>query len=372
MKFSFNQASMMRSLQRVMGAVPTKMPMPSLGNLYLKLDSGSLEMTATDLEITITAKVEILESEGEGSVLIQAKRFQELVREMPDIPLEIEVQEPHKVTMKGEGVGVYTLPGGDPIDFPELPPVESKLSFSLNGSVFNRLIAKTMFAVSHDEMRPILTGILMQIRANELRVVATDGHRLSRIVHTGIDYSGDPRDVVVPMKALSIFMRGLDEDETSVIGLAETRASFTTEEIKLTTRLIDGHYPKYESVIPVDNPNKLTVNTGEIIASVKRVSIFANQISRQVKLAIEPENLKLETEDPELGGRGEEKIAGQFEGEHLDIAYNSNYLMDVLKQIDTDEVTFELNGSNDAAVIKATSQEEDEDFLMLLMPIRLK
>ena len=229
MKFTFTQASMMSGLQRVMGAVPARMPMPSLGNLFFKLSEGKLEVTATDLEIIVMARVELIESDGEGSVLIQAKRFQELIRELPDVPLEIDVQESMKVILRGEGVGVYTLPGGDPMDFPELPPIDAKLSFSMDGESVNRMISKTMFSVSHDEMRPILTGVLMQIRPNEIRMVATDGHRLSRIIRTGIEYTGEPRDVVIPMKAFSLLTRSLDETEAPVIGIAETRASFTTD-----------------------------------------------------------------------------------------------------------------------------------------------
>jgi len=372
MKFTFTQASMRRCLQRVMGAVPTKMPMPSLGNLFLKLENNQLEITATDLEITVTATVEIIDAEGSGSVLIQAKRFQELINQLPDVPLEIEIKEPFKVILKGEGVGEYTLPGGDPVDFPELPAVDAQISFTVPGETLRRLISKTMFAVSHDEMRPILTGTLMQLRAGELRVVATDGHRMSRITRRGIESTSEPRDVVIPMKALNLLMRSLDDSDEPVIGIAETRASFTTGSQKLTTRLIDGHYPKYESVIPENNPFKMTANTGDLMAIVKRVSIFANQISHQVKIKLDGDIASFETEDPEIGGRGEEQMHISYEGEPLEIAYNANYLMDVMKQVDTDEVIFSLNKSNDAAIIRASSTDENEDFLMLLMPIRIK
>ncbi|MDP8240499.1 MAG: DNA polymerase III subunit beta [Candidatus Hatepunaea meridiana] len=372
MKFSFNQASMAKSLQRIMGAVPTRMPMQSLGNIHFKLKDQALEMTATDLEITVTTKVEVIESEGDGSILIQAKRFNDIIRELPEVILEIDVQEPFKVTLKGEGMGVYTLPGGDPMDFPELPPIDSQLSFSLSGDCLKRVISKTSFAVSHDEMRPILTGVLMQIRPDELRVVATDGHRLSRIVKRGIDYTGESRDIVIPMKAFSLLMRNLEDADNPIIGIAETRASFKTDDLRLTTRLIEGHYPKYENVIPENNPNKLTINTDDMISTIKRVSIFANQISHQVKLTVAADSVLLETEDPDLGGRGEEKILANFEGAPLEIAYNSNYLMDVLKQVETDEFVFALNTSNDAAVFQGTTVDGAEDFLILLMPIRLK
>jgi len=372
MKFTFTQASIHRSLQRVMGAVPVRMPMPSLGNIFFKLKDGKLDITATDLEITITSMVDIIESEGDGSVLIQAKRLHDLVSKLPDVPLEIEVLEGRKVTLKCEGIGTYTLPGGDPMDFTELPAVDAQVIFKISGEFLKRLISKTVFAVSRDDMRPILTGIVMQIRSNELRIVATDGHRLSRITRRGIEYSGDPRDVVIPMKALNLLTRSLDDADVPEIGLAETRAYFSTDDQKLITRLIDGHYPKYESVIPDDNPYKMTVNADEFMATVGRISIFANQISHQVKIAVSDSDMILETEDPELGGRGEEKIAINYEGSPVEIAYNSNYLNDVLRQIDTEEVIFRLKSSNDAAVVTATSQQENEDHLMLLMPIRLR
>ncbi len=372
MRFTFTKDSIADSLQLVMGAVPTKMPMPVLGNLYLKLDGNKLEITATDLEITVTAKTEIIESDGSGSILIQAKRFQELIRRLPDAPIEIEVQEPMKIILKCEGVGAYTLPGGDTMDFPELPAVEPQVSFNISGEYLKRMISKTMFAVSSDEMRPILTGTLVQMRSDEVRIVATDGHRLSRIIRSGIEFSGEPRDVVIPMKALNLLMRSLDDADNPEIGIAETRAYFATDNHRLTTRLIDGHYPKYETVIPKDNPYEMTVNSDEFMAAVERVSIFANQISRQVKLSIDGSEMMLETEDPEMGGRGEEKLAISYEGTPLEIAYNSNYLIDVLRQVDTEEVIFTMKSSNDAALIRATTQHEDEDLLMLLMPIRLK
>lgn len=372
MKFTFTRESMLKGLQRVMGAVPTKMPMPSLGNLHLKLEDNTLDITATDLEITVTSRVELLESEGSGGVLIQAKRFFDLVRELKDVPLEIEVQEPLKIVIKGEGTGEYTIPGGDPIDFPELPPVDAQLTFDIPAEVLKRMVSKTVFAVSHDDMRPILTGLLVEIRPNELRLVATDGHRLSRISHVGIDYSGDARDVVVPMKAFNLLMRTLEDEDNAQIGIAETRASFSNVQHRLTTRLIDGTYPRYTSVIPENNPNRLIVDAGLLQASVKRVSIFANQISHQVKLTLDSTRMKLESEDPEIGGRGEEEMPVDYSGESLEIAYNANYLLDVLKHIDTEDAHFELNGTNDAAVIRPSSQEENEEQLMLLMPIRLR
>ena len=372
MKFSVNQPVMHKALQRVVGAISPRVPIPSLSNLHFKLEGMQLQITSTDLDITINATVSLISAEGSGGVLVQAKRFQELIRELPELPLEVNIPEPGKVFLSGEGVGSYTIPGGNPADFPELPPVDAKLSFTTDADDLKRMISKTIFAVSNDEMRPVLTGLLLQIRPNEVRFVATDGHRLSRIIHKNISYDGDQRDVIIPMKALNLLMNNLDAGDQPELAIAETRASFKTANQTLISRLIEGNFPRYESVIPESNPGRLTVNTGEFMAAVRRVSIFANQLSKQIRLHIDSDKISLETEDQELGGQAKEEVAATYVGESLNIAYNSQYLMDVLKRIDTEEVIFELGGEDDAAIVKPTEQEENEDFLMLLMPIRLR
>lgn len=372
MKFTFAQSTMLKSIQKIIGAVSPRAPMPSLSNFHLKLDGRTLVMTSTDLEVTVSASVELLESEGSGGVLVQAKRFQDLIRELPDIPLEMEVTDPFKVVLRGEGIGVYNLPGEDPLDFPEIPVIDTKLSFHLSADIFKRIIGKTLFAVSKDEMRPVLTGILFQLRGNEIRVVATDGHRLSRVTRQNVGFSGEPRDDIIPMKALTLLQRNLDDDDDLEIALAETRASFSTSKQRLITRLIDGHYPKYESVIPQANANKLRIKMSEFMSSIRRVSIFSSHISRQIKLSLENNKASIEAEDPEYGGRGKEEFGVEYEGETLEIAYNATYLMDALRQIDTEDAIFELGNSNDAGIIKPSTQVDKEDFLMLLMPIRLR
>ncbi|MBC8465807.1 DNA polymerase III subunit beta [bacterium] len=363
---------MIRGLQRIIGAVSVRAPMPSLSNIQLRLDGKKLELTATDLEITITSNIDLDEAEGTGGVLVQAKRFQELIREIPDVPLEIEVHDSNKVALRGEGIGSYNLPGSDTVEFPEIPVIDPKMSFSIDSEIFKKMISKTIFAVSRDDMRPVLTGLFLQIRPGELTIVATDGHRLSRIINRSLDYQGDPIEIIVPMKALSLLVRNLDGTDMPVISLAETRASFQTGDQLLLTRLIDGNYPRYQSVIPDSFSGKLIAKTDDFLAAAKRVAICSSQLSHQVKLEITPNELKIEAEDQDTGGKGQEIISVDYNGEPLEIAYNAVYLLDVLKQIDTEEVIFEMGSSDDAAIVRPSSQEDNEDFLMLLMPIRLK
>jgi len=294
------------------------------------------------------------------------------VRELPDAPLELEMPDPQHVVMKSAGSGRYDLPGGDPIDYPELPKVDAKLKFKLTGESLKRMINKTALSISKDEMRPILTGFLIQLRPNEIRLVTTDGHRLSRIARRDVQYKGESHDAVVPSKALNQLLRNLEDNQETQIAVAETRASFAADDYRLTTRLIEGNYPKYESVIPQSNPNRLTVRTGEFMSAVRRTAIFASQISHQIKLTLDKSTARMESEDPELGGRAEVELAVDYTGEPMEIAYNAVYLMDVLRLIDTDEVVFEMGGTNDAALVKPSSQQEEEEFFMLLMPIRLR
>lgn len=371
MKFSFSQSSVSKALKRVIGAISPRVPMASLSNLYLKLEGNTLEITGTDLEVTINSRLDLVESEGSGGVLIPAKRFQELVNELPDVQLEMELLESGNIKLRGEGIGEYTLPGGNPIEFPELHPVEAKMSFVLSSEDIRRIVSKTIFAVSHDDMRPVLTGLLLQLRPGNVRMVATDGHRLSYFNHSGIEYQGEPQDVIIPMRALNLLIRNLSDDDHPRIGLAESRASFTTDNQELITRLIDGNYPRYESVIPENNSNKLVVQTADFMSAVRRVSIFASQLSRQIKLSIDTGEMKLESEDFEQGGQAVETMPVDYTGDPVTLAYNASYLMDVLKQLDTEEALFELGSADDAALIKPSTQGEDEEFMMLLMPIRL-
>ncbi len=372
MKFTFTQSSMLKGIQQVMGAVSAKVPMPSLSNLHLKLKDNELRLTATDLDTTIASYIKIIEADGEGSLLVQAHRFNDIIRELPNITLSLSVDDHSSITLSGDGIGEYTLPGGDPDDFPELPPVEAKNSLDINSSILKRLVSKTIFAVSHDDMRPVLTGLLIQVMPDELRMAATDGHRLSRIIRTDVSYQEEPLDVIIPMKSLNLLLKNLDDDETPNIGVSDTRASFKAEGHHLITRLIDGSYPKYEGVIPEENHGKLIVSVAELMSAVKRVQIFSSKISRQVKVSIEGSTMKLESEDQDTGGRASETLSVDYNGEPITIAYNANYLMDVLKHIDTEDVLFELGTSNDAAIVRPTVQQENEDFLMLLMPIRLR
>lgn len=372
MKFTFSQNVMEKGLQQVIGTISARMPMPSLSNIHLKLNGKMLEMTSTDLEVTTTAFIELIDSEGSGGFLIPAKRFADIVRELPDVPLDLDVPEPGKVYLTGEFKGKYTLPGGDPEDFPELPPVEKKALFKIHADVFKRIVGKTLFAVSRDEMRPVLTGLFMRIRPGSLTVVATDGHRLSRLTREGIDYDGDSIDVIIPMKALNLIQRTIQDEEVIEITLAETKASFATERLSLITRLIDGRYPNYESVIPMNNPGRLLARTSDFMATIKRVHIFASQLSHQVLLHLDNVQMDLKSEDQEIGSEAKESLDISYEGAVMDIAYNGSYLMDMLRQIDTEEVVFEMNTHEDAVVIRPTSQQTDEDFLMLLMPIRLR
>ncbi len=371
MKFSFSQSSISKALKKVAGAISPRVPVASLSNLYLKLEGNTLEITGTDLEVTINCRLDLIESEGSGGVLVPAKRFQELINELPDTQLEMELLESGNIKLRGEGLGEYTLPGGNPIEFPELRPVEAKMSFELPSEDIKRMVSKTIFAVSHDDMRPVLTGLLMQIRPGNLKMVATDGHRLSYFNRLNVEYQGEPKDVIIPMRALNLLIRNLSDDENPRIALAESRASFTSGDQELITRLIDGNYPRYESVIPEENSNRLLVQTAELMSAVRRVSIFASQLSRQIKLTIEGGEMKLESEDFEQGGQAVETMSVDYTGDPLTIAYNASYLMDVLKQLDTEDGLFELGSSDDAALITPTSQAENEEFRMLLMPIRL-
>ncbi len=372
MKFSVMQNNLEQGLQKIIGAVSTRAPIPSISNVFISLKDNVLNMTATDLEITITSYVELIEFEGSGEVLIQAKRLQEIVSALPNVQLNFDVQSGFRVQLNVENLGVFHLPGGDPVNFPDTPSVEPKVSYRIPADRLRRMISKTIFAVSKDEMRAVLTGILFQVRPGELRLVATDGYRLSKISHSDINIEGEIHDDIIPMKALNILYKNTEDSEEIEVILSDRRAAFITEKQKLITRLIDGSYPKYENIIPRNNPNELSFLLSDFMPALKRAAVFATPPSFQVKLKLEATKAVIESEDYDYGGSALVEVPVEYNGEPMEMGYNANFLNESLRQIDTERAVITLLSANDAALITPENQRENEDFLMLLMPIRLR
>ena len=374
MKFSIAQTEFLDALQVVSSAVPNRTTLPVLSNILLEASEDRIEMRATDLDlaITTTARASVKDA---GTLTVPAKKLFELVRKLPKEELKIEAKD---LTLNvGSKSGRYKFLCIRPEEFPALPKVEADAELTLEPDLLERLIRKTIYSVSTDETRPALNGALFQVRDGELRVVATDGHRLSKATckPTGGIATPPKGDVIVPLKALNQVLRLLAQASGTVkVGISKNHARFVLGDTTLTTKLIEGPFPNYEQVLPKQNNKHLRVKREDLAQALERVSVFSDSLTRQVKLSLRPNRLTLVVQTPDQGDATEE-LEAQYGSDDLDIGYNAAYLLDILRTIDSEEVDVRLNTPVTAGLVapaptdKGTSAKED--LLCLVMPLRL-
>jgi len=368
MKFTVSQAELSKALSRVFSVVPVKTTLPLLSNIRLVAEKGELQLTASDLDVSITTKVRI-DSGKTGTMTVPAKPFNELIKNLPNIPLQIESDAQYKLYVRCDR-GEYRLSGEPDDDYPALPVVDEKGSLKIDARQLSRMISKTVFAVSSDPLRVALTGVLMQISVKEFRMVATDGHRLSHISYDQFESSLiDPLDVIVPAKALSEVAK--DSKDATTINFGDNHIRFDMGDTQIYSRILQETYPDYERVIPVENNKRLTTETSALLEAFKRVSIFANPITHQIQLSMQKDLLQVTAEDIDGGSTGTEKVSVEYEGEPLQIGYNSNLLLSVLNNVDTKEVTIQFKTSTSAGIITPIQQAEHEQQMFLVMPVRI-
>ncbi|MCP4723888.1 MAG: DNA polymerase III subunit beta [bacterium] len=369
MKFSVSCSDLKSGMQQIINVIPSKTTLPILGHVLFEAKEGVLSLSGTDLEVTLNTKIPAT-IELEGAVTISGRLLFDVIREIGDIPLEISVDESNKVLLKYSR-GQYTFFGEDPKDFPQLPSINVKHEIKYSNIKLKRLIEKTLFAVSTDELRAALMGILFQVKENECRAVSTDGHRLSRIIDQSFTSAEELNDVIIPTKALNLLSKGLEEEGEGKISLAENHIVFELENVIISATLIEGRYPDYEKVIPHNNEKVLRVNREQVISALRTVSVLANKITQQVRLKIASNNLTISSQDMDRG-EGFESLEAEYSGENIEIGFNSNYLIEILKHIDTENVLFHFDSSTSAALLFPENQLENEDLLMLVMPIKLR
>lgn len=377
MIFSVNKKEFYQAVQNIIGVVPVKTTIPILSNILLDLNGNELTLMGTDLEVSISTRLNVVGS-GDGSVAVPAKILFEIVRELPEIPIEFISDEDNKISLNTEK-GFYKLSGEPKEDFPKIQIEDSKTSFSVDAAIFSNMINKTIFAVSTDELRTTLMGVFLRVSDNELRMVATDGHRLVKIINNNLKVSNIQNETIIPTKALNLVLKNLSAERIGIrqnsdqikVDISEDHIVFKFNHTTVYSKSIEGQFPNYERVIPIDNNKRLNVNRELLISSVRRVSIFSNSITHQIRLSLSKNLVKIQSEDIEFGGEAMENIEADYNHDDLEIGYNANYLLDILRHLDSEEVVFELKDPVSAGIIRPTTQNEKEDILMLLMPIRL-
>jgi len=369
MKFTIPKSRIFSAVQDVLNAVPTRTTLPVLSNMLLEVTDSKLKLAATDLDISMIITIPISTTQ-KGSITIPARTFAEILRELPESEIEINVTE-NRMELKVER-GTYKISGIPTEEFPKLPAANLAKQIKIPGGDLAKMIRKTVFAVSTDETRPALNGVLWQTSSKSMQMVATDGHRLAKMSQKNNKLKGLNEDIIIPPKVLVLLVKLLGDEEKEIgVIFGENNIIFNLGDSILASRLIEGPYPNFEQVIPKDNDKKLVVNKELLESTVRRVSILSNTLTHQIKFSLKKDNLELSSANFDLGGEAKETISCDYAAEPMDMGYNANYVLDVLKQIDGDEVIFELGTPVSAGMIYSSEKKEGEDCLYLLMPLRL-
>ncbi|PCH53954.1 MAG: DNA polymerase III subunit beta [Verrucomicrobiales bacterium] len=370
MKISTSKTELQLALQKLSKATPTRSTLPILSSVLFNVQESGTVLRTTDLEITIIVNLPV-SIESSGSVAIPLQTLLDITNELPnDARMTLTADENNKITMVTDA-GSYDIMGKPADEFPAIPEVDNRKATGVSAKTLKDLISKTSFAVSRDELKPALTGVLFRFNEKELTAVATDGHRLVR--YTRSDYSADEfsGDVIVPRKFLSLLLGVLSGDDPIKMWMGDNHITASIGDDTYFTRIIDERFPDFESVIPQDNDKEFSANKEELLSAVRRVSIFSNKSTHQIALRLNKGETQITTEDPEQSSKAQEKIFGEFNGEDLVIGYNALYLKDILSHIDDEKVTIKLKTPISATLFYPGAQKENANLTMLLMPIRL-
>ena len=369
MKFSANSTELQRALGKLAGVIPSKSTMPILENVLFSLSGDTLTLTATDLAISLTVSVSVKGLE-DGTIAVPAKRLMDTVRSLPDTSAAFTIDTTtNKIRITTDN-GEYGLTGESAKEFPVVPSLKGISEITIGVDLLRKIIHRTVFAVSTDELRPAMMGVLLQAKASDLRAVATDGHRLVRLSVKTPQAANLKKDLIVPAKALVSLLKSVEEGECTIV-IDEAHIRFAFAGSVLVSRLIDETYPNYESVIPADNDKTLTVKRDETISSIRRVALYASATTHQVRFDIEKSSLRVSAQDVDFGGEAKETIACSYSGDGLEIGFNANYLLDILTHLDSEEVVFHFSSPTRAGVIAPSAGPKDEEVIMLVMPVRL-
>lgn len=370
MKFIVNSSVLLRQLSYIDGVVVAKPIIPILNNFLFTITDGVLSIHSTDLETTMSTHINV-DAKENVSIAIPSKTTMELLKTLADQPLAFTInEEKGTVEIKYE-TGRFKLTAQRSDEFPKSPVLEDVNSFNIPAKVLQKAVAKSVFATSNDEIRLNLTGVYVQLFNNNVTFVATDANRLVRFTRNDVK-PGVESALILPKKALNLLKSSLPSDDTIVkVTFNQQNAQFQFGEQSLICRLIDDKYPDYKAVIPTENPNRLTVDRADFLMAVKRVSITSNKSTHQIRLKMTPTELTISAEDIDFENESVERMPCSFEGDEMEIGFNSKYFLEMLSNMDASTITIEMSQPNRAGVILPAEQEADEEILMLIMPMML-
>ncbi|TDO68767.1 DNA polymerase-3 subunit beta [Flavobacterium chryseum] len=367
MNLILNSKNLLEKLLILNGVINSSNTLPILDCFLFEIDGNQLKITASDLETTITSTMEITSSD-KGSIAVASRMLIDMLKTFPEQPLDFCVLENSTMNITSSS-GIYSIAYAPAKEYPIAVLVEDAQTAKINSKVLGKAISKTVFVTGTDDLRPSMTGVLFQFSPAGLNFVATDAHKLVRYQRTDIT-SEEQIDFIVPKKPLNVLKGILSTLDIEVIlSFNETNAIFTFGDYVLISRLIEGKYPKYENVIPKENPNKALINRTTFLNSVKCVSIFSNKTTRQVVLNFGGNEIQLSAEDIDYSNKANERLTCSYIGQDVKIGFNAKYLAELVANLTCEEVNFEFSLPNRAGLlIPADGESEHENLLMLIMP----
>lgn len=369
MKFIVSSSLLLKNLQQINGVISANTVLPVLEDFLFEIQDKKMSVLATDLETVMRVQMDV-ESKTNGKVCIPAKILMESLKNIPEQPLTFNIDKNFSIEITSDN-GKYKVMGENPDNFPKEPVAEETVEFEISSSSFLSGISKALISVSTDDLRPAMTGVLVEMNSKEIRFVSTDAHRL--MMYTRKDVTcPQQHSFIVPRKPLMLLKNVLPQNEDMlVISYNDNHLFIQHGTTKLVCRLIDARFPDYKVVIPKENPFKMVVNTNDFQGALKRVSIFSNKSTSQVVLTISGSELQLAGQDVDFSFEGNERMNCQYDGEDLQIAFNAKFMIEMLGAVDAEEVAIELSTPNKAGIIRPLNQDEGEDIMMLVMPLMI-
>ncbi|CAM1362425.1 DNA polymerase III subunit beta [Tenacibaculum soleae] len=370
MKFIVSSSQLLKQLQVLGGVINSNNTLPILDNFLFELANNELQISSSDLETTMTSVIEV-ESTDTGSIAINARLLLDTLKTFPEQPLTFKVESDSTIEIISEQ-GKYDMAYFSGEEFPKAVELPSPSSTEIPSHILATAISKTIFAAGNDDLRPVMSGVFFQFNSKELTFVATDAHKL--VKYTRTDVTADKSaEFIMPKKPLNLLKGILGGSENNVtIEYNDTNAKFTFDNVVLVCRLIDGKYPNYEAVIPKENPNKLTVDRASFLNSVRRVSIFSSKTTHQIRLKMAGTELNISAEDLDYSNKADERLHCDYQGDDMQIGFNSRFLSEMLNNLSANDVLIEMSLPNRAGILTPIDgTDEGEQVTMLVMPVML-
>ncbi|MGY5851494.1 DNA polymerase III subunit beta [Salegentibacter sp. F14] len=370
MKFIVSSSYLLKQLQILGGVINNNNTLPILDNFLFDLKQDELTVSASDLETTMSAKLKV-DSDSEGKIAVPAKLLLETLKTFPEQPLTFVAEDNNTIELSSNH-GKYALAYAHGEEFPNPVELEDPSSTRIEGDILSTAIGKTIFASGNDDLRPVMSGVFFQFSSEGLTFVATDAHKLVKYSREDVT-ANQSAEFIMPKKPLTLLKGILAGSESEVlIEYNDSNAKFTFDDTELVCRLIDGKYPNYEAVIPKENPNKLTIERNQFLSSVRRVSIFSNKTTHQVRLKIAGAELNISAEDVDYSNKAEERLTCSYQGDDMQIGFNSRFLTEMLNNLTSDEVQLEMSLPNRAGILTPVDGlDPGEKIIMLVMPVML-